>query len=312
MEKSIKKFKKFARREISSVSVRFDRALGRSIVKTSRRPQELGAACLTPKKPLSYYFTNVKSGRYVLEIEHGDSYIYERKKSLVAEIKVSNNKVTEFYARKMGLFLSDNNCAFSYLGGGKKDGSRIVQEVAFTVPHDQRWVKIHLSSPYDRVININRVLFREDVDTEGLKSWAARETASLIGRNAELPEAAFILYADIDMNVVDGSSIWLSSMASILCGLGKCILISKENIIDDIVISNVEYRHNLMVVSPDELDNREGKLSVEAAIELIRALDANLPSIRNVVVRGLYAATRLHDTRQFKYRSLVYLTDFYS
>ncbi|TLF47249.1 hypothetical protein FEI13_16370 [Halomonas urmiana] len=312
MEKSIKKFKKFARREISSVSVRFDRALGRSIVKSSRRPQELGAACLTPNKILSYYFTNVKSGRYVLKIEHDDSYVYERKESLVAEIKVSNNKITEFYARKMGLLLSDNNCAFSYLGEGKKDGSRIVQEVTFTVPHDQRWVKIQLSSPYDRVVNINGILFREDVDTEGLKSWAAREAISLIGRNAELPEAAFILYADIDMNVVDGSSIWLSSMASILCGLGKCIIISKESIINDIVMSNVEYRHNLIVVSPDELENRGGNLSVEAAIELIRALDANLPSIRNVVVRGLYAATRLHDTRQFKYRSLVYLTDFYS
>jgi glycosyltransferase involved in cell wall biosynthesis len=62
----------------------------------------------------------------------------------------------------------------------------------------------------------------------------------------------------------------------------------------------------------DYLGVNNSKISVDVAIDCLRVIDNYLPNVRNVVVRGLDAALKLHQTRQFKYRTFVYLTDFYS
>ena len=124
--------------------------------------------------------------------------------------------------------------------------------------------------------------------------------------------ATFVLYADIELNIVDGSSVWLSSMASVLCGEGICILVSRSAVHSDIVLANVADRQNLIVLEPAALGLRDDVLTVEAGIGIVRALDALLPDVRRVVVRGLEAAHLLLGTRQFRERSVVYLTDFYS
>ena len=121
-----------------------------------------------------------------------------------------------------------------------------------------------------------------------------------------------MLYADIELNIVDGSSVWLSSMASVLCGEGICILVSRSAVHSDIVLANVADRQNLIVLEPAALGLRDDVLTVEAGIGIVRALDALLPDVRRVVVRGLEAAHLLLGTRQFRERSVVYLTDFYS
>lgn len=122
--------------------------------------------------------------------------------------------------------------------------------------------------------------------------------------------AVSILYADINVNVVDGSSIWLSSMASLLCAQGPCILVSKATLTRDVVVSNIRDNGNLLVVGPDAFE--AAVLSVADAVQVIRALDALLPKVRLVVVRGLDAASTLFETRQFDGRIAAYLTDFFA
>src|SRR5690606_33170295 len=48
--------------------------------------------------------------------------------------------------------------------------------------------------------------------------------------NKSLQSVENILYADITLNVIDGSSIWLSSMAKILSSVSNTILFLKEDV----------------------------------------------------------------------------------
>jgi len=133
-----------------------------------------------------------------------------------------------------------------------------------------------------------------------------------ITENPQTAETASILYADINLNVVDGSSVWLSSMASILCAEGPCILVAKKSVATDIITSNILNQHNLIILSPEQIGQPGRTISVENAISVIRSLDEHLPALRQIVVRGLSAASCLCETRQFYKRSAIYLTDFYT
>nr|WP_298249095.1 glycosyltransferase [uncultured Halomonas sp.] len=122
-----------------------------------------------------------------------------------------------------------------------------------------------------------------------------------------------LLYADITLNVIDGSSIWLSSMAKILASQQKTILVLKEDVRNFQIFDSLKSFGNLVIIQPsDFLGEGAITLDVMQSIQGLRVIDNYLPSIKNVVIRGLSAAVELHRTRQFKYRSFIYLTDFYS
>ncbi|WP_339119359.1 glycosyltransferase [Halomonas sp. BMC6] len=122
-----------------------------------------------------------------------------------------------------------------------------------------------------------------------------------------------LLYADITLNVIDGSSIWLSSMAKILASQQKTILLIKEDVRNFQIFDSLNAVDNLIILQPsDFMGEGSVTLDVSQSIQCLRVLDNYIPSIKNVVVRGLSAAVELHSTRQFKYRSFAYLTDFYS
>lgn len=124
-------------------------------------------------------------------------------------------------------------------------------------------------------------------------------------------DAEQILYADIDLNVIDGSSIWMSSMASILAAHGKVILISKRRIHRPTVIDNIQNSQNVLIISPEHVGERSEQLTMPHCIDLIRKLDHTLPGIRKVIVRGLAASVEILSDRQFHGRVYTYLTDLY-
>ena len=46
----------------------------------------------------------------------------------------------------------------------------------------------------------------------------------------------YILYADIDINICDGSSVWYSSMINILSSMGRVLVVSAKNKRNDIAL----------------------------------------------------------------------------
>ncbi len=136
-----------------------------------------------------------------------------------------------------------------------------------------------------------------------LLEWVQRKPLAL--------KAVSVLYADISLNAIDGSSIWYSSMASILCEQGPCILVSKEPVLRDVIVSNIRNAHNLVILAPEDLAGMSS-LSIRNGAKAVRALDCIVPGLRNVVVRGLAVADELLKDRQFHGRLNAYVTDFFS
>lgn len=129
---------------------------------------------------------------------------------------------------------------------------------------------------------------------------------------SNLSDVENILYADISLNVIDGSSIWLTSMSKILANNQKTLLFLKEDIRNDQLFWDIKNYPNLHILQPKDFLGIPMQIDMIECIECVRTLDNYLPNVKNIIIRGIDAAIELHRTRQFKKRSYVYLTDFYS
>lgn len=120
-----------------------------------------------------------------------------------------------------------------------------------------------------------------------------------------------LLYADIDLNTVDGSAIWMASMARILAQTQKTIVVSKNPIRRDAVAGDLLQHPNILFITPGNTAFDKPSLPVSDCAELIRDLDHLLPELSAVVVRGLAATQTLLADRQLYKRVYAYLTDLY-
>lgn len=272
------------------------------------------AFTLTPHSKRRFVFPEISKGHWSLEIQHEDRYLLNTRKALIARFGLTNTASTPKLASDIKLGLCKSNHLFSYMGGGIMRDGIINQRLLLDIPQRQDALIVEIELPIDRYVNIDSLVIKRKLINDDDFSIRDKNlkisVRQWLNKNPFAKEAHFILYSDINLNVVDGSSIWLSSMASILCMIGKCILIAKTRPATDIVLSNVRNAESLTVLSPDDL-GINGNLNPRDAASLIRYLDDALPDIRHVVVRGLDEAVRLAETRQFKGRSVIYLTNFY-
>ena len=193
-------------------------------------------------------------------------------------------------------------------------------------PYRQKWYAINLAKhgfvgeANDIIESIRgRVGFSKSeqrvvdkIQTEVFQSRSIDRNLDLfIDSHIDYSGATALLYADIDLNIVDGSSIWLSSVASMLSSFQRTIILLKKNIKSHVTWSNINNRTQLYSIEPSDLGVPGGVITVSDAQSIIRILDDRLPSLRYLFVRGADAATSLHSDRQFHRRTNVYLTDFY-
>lgn len=261
---------------------------------------------LVGKKPKSFYVLNLKKGNYTLLIEHRDEFIKEKRKSLYLKFKFYKMFSSAANAQKFDLnFNKKKNFIFSYMGGGKLNNKKISQQIVINIKGDAKWILFNFHNSFQRFVNIENIKFLSN-NFEKIKI----DNKFIEEKNIE--NAINIIYADIDLNIIDGSSVWLSSVASIFSKNEISIIISKKSIKNNLIISNIESKNNLRIISPDDFDYINDEISQIQAINLIRAIDNLSASIQSVVVRGLDASYDLVSDRQFHNRSNVYLTDFYS
>ncbi|MEZ9835144.1 hypothetical protein AB4341_16590 [Vibrio breoganii] len=122
-------------------------------------------------------------------------------------------------------------------------------------------------------------------------------------------QAESIIYANISLNVIDGSSIWLTSISNVISSHRKTILISHKNIVNDLLISNIN-NENVVIIQPSDLGL--DVISTDDAYQIAKAIDRNQPNISDVFIRGLNTAKVFSSDRHFHKRLNVYLTDFYN
>ncbi|MBO1530417.1 glycosyltransferase [Psychrobacter sp. F1192] len=249
-------------------------------------------------------------GKYRISITHRNSEVFKNRKALILYF----GALPEYIRKEKGLALSADSQAFTYMGSGIKKDGVYNQDFYIDVDEKIKNIVLYFATTIEdfkiETLSIQNCALKT-VNEKQVKNDLIDNSSSINLHNLDANDIEYILYADINANVVDGSSVWYSSMASILAAQGKTALIIKENLRHDQVISNIEHNHNIELITPEKI-GYNGVIDIETGVDLVRKIDNISPNVRAVVVRGCEVAYQLSQTRQFYNRLASYITDFYT
>jgi glycosyltransferase involved in cell wall biosynthesis len=259
-----------------------------------------------------YYLTNVVSGSYQVELNCFSLEGSVREARIYIEL--SNDVIDSKLATRMGVEKDNYGRYFLTVKENRLSAHELAYHALIKIPMNQRWVKLRFYlGETANDFKLTDIRFKP-TDSSVYESVAmSAVTTYLTEAKQDLSDVRYILYADINLNVVDGSSVWLTSMASMLCGYGKTLVLCKEDTASNLTLSNInDSAGNLVLIQPSDIEIFDSSIKVEQAVELVKALDFQLPKVRYIVSRGLESNFLLTQTRQFYRRLAVYLTDFYT
>lgn len=129
-----------------------------------------------------------------------------------------------------------------------------------------------------------------------------------------------LLYGDIDLNLIDGSAIWLVSVAEVLAQIPdvEVVLLQRTRITRDVVVGGLRQTPNVTFVDPwdspasltanrDAGRPRGRRLDPDEAADRIVALDSQ-QDVDVLIVRSLETARLVHE-KGVRARLWVYVTD---
>jgi len=249
-------------------------------------------------------------GKYRISITHRDNAVFNNRKSLILYFE----ELPEYIRKEKGLALAHSNQAYTYMGSGVKKGDVYNQDFYIEVDEKIKNTSLYFATTIRgfkiETLSIENCALKT-VEVDQINNDLTDENPTINLEGIDTNEIEFILYADINANVIDGSSVWYSSMASILASRGKTAVIIKENLRHNQVVSNIEHSHNIELITPEKI-GFEGVIDLATGVDLVRKIDDISPNIRVVVVRGCEVAYQLSQTRQFYKRLASYITDFYT
>ena len=120
-----------------------------------------------------------------------------------------------------------------------------------------------------------------------------------------------LVYADVNLNILDGSAIWVKSMCEALsqAGVDTQVLL-KAPVLTDRLVAPLRAMPGVTVVDPfvDGLVGNDDALSPAQAADILQTLDDRL-RVDVIVVRGLRLAVTASSREQLHGRLWTYLTD---
>lgn len=295
---------------------------------------------LSASKSTNIMITNLQANDYELVFFHDSNDAVKQRKSFYTTLYLSNKLSTKHTADNIGFNYNNKLGIFNYMGGGKKYGpsfasltnmkiSKKAQFVilSFTAQDNKELEGYFLLLPKAKVnqeylkkfaINLHqrKHLTSQELDKRVIADKIVIDTNTIVTSKiyqllASINKPTIVIYANISPNVVDGSSIWLSSIVDVISNIYHVILILKEKPKSNIITSNIKNIENVTVFDPEVIGLNKSHVNEHEALEVIRRIDDLHPNIIGVLVRGLEASKCLVDDRVFKYRSICYLTDFY-
>ncbi len=125
--------------------------------------------------------------------------------------------------------------------------------------------------------------------------------------------SVILLYGNIDMNVIDGSSIWLASIAEVLsqCGF-KVHFLLKHNISRSILIEKLKAREDIRLIEPKKFEVYGRGMNPNEASSAIEILDGTYGGYNKIILRGMEVCTICAGKGSLWNRVWAYLTDFYT
>lgn len=133
-----------------------------------------------------------------------------------------------------------------------------------------------------------------------------------INYNDDFNPNVLLIYADVNMNIIDGSSIWLASITEAFANHdGEIHLLLKSNISRDKILQPLIYNKKITIFEPLEFGIHDGELDIVNAIKIIELLDGIYGGYRRIILRGFNLCKFASNTKSLHGRIWAYLTDYY-
>ncbi|WP_143531339.1 hypothetical protein, partial [Rodentibacter rarus] len=242
-----------------------------------------------------FVFTDVKPDQYEIVINHKNKDLYGNRKLMWASFELSGAAISEYIAKKLRLSLGKYGM-FTYVGGGRTREGLYRSSSSIHIYKRTPFVIVKLHTNYKDNLEIKEIgLIGKNQSLNRSISSCAPNTFIIDGRNIInklepiINYNTYIVYANISPNIADGSSIWMASIVDILATNHKVILLLKENLRSEIIISNIINKDNVTIIQPSDYSNNI-EINEQQALEVIRKIDFVHPRLRGVLVRGIIAA----------------------
>ena len=154
--------------------------------------------------------------------------------------------------------------------------------------------------------NTSEISFKENVERSFLSNFGMEFLT-------DFNSHSILIYGDIDLNVIDGSSVWLSSLIEAFSKTDFQIhVLLKCNVSRDLLIGHLNDISNISFFAPEIFGIYEEQLSVSEAVDIIEVLDGLTGGYRSIVVRGFDLSIEISSRKSLWKRIWAYLTDYYS
>lgn len=258
------------------------------------------------------WYSSAVLGKESIEIRVSSNNLIKEKK-IIVKIVFFNEENCEVEPSVGSLHHSDLYGWFKYLSVYQGDLEDAVSAVNISIPEKAKSIKICL-------INFGRV------DVSGLRAKIVLHEKSLMKSDADLEKSVFdfiaentkhqvlrtkaLIYGDVSPNVLDGSSIWLTSIANIVSSSRETILLLKDDLKTDKVIANLNQNNNLCVIQPKDI-GFNGPLNQKTAAKALSMLHSHCPQVTALITRGVDLGYEIQKRKEFTGIFYPYLTDFY-
>ncbi|OYQ81600.1 hypothetical protein B9T19_02730 [Ignatzschineria sp. F8392] len=283
---------------------------------------------LSPNDNRGFILKNIRSGvDYSIRLFYKDKKLFDIRKA--ALMSFGSTEPVDLHLA-LGLSKSSEQYGvFEYIGGGRQiSNSCYMQDIVLHARKNinELQVKLHLLATNVQ-LNVIGVHFlnnsylkyipyqlengvREVGETKFSNIDFSLSFIESVVEEKELEDVDILIYGDISPNVIDGSSIWLTSIINLLSIKHNVLVIFKDNINKEKnILSNI-IASGWKGIEPRELGINQ-PLNNVLAVEVLKKLDKVIPSIRGVVTRGFELAKTIQQDDTFINRRCVYLTDFY-
>ena len=103
-----------------------------------------------------------------------------------------------------------------------------------------------------------------------------------------------LLYGDLNLNIVDGSSVWLVSLAKLLAKDTDNVvdILLKEKIVNNILIKDLTQYDNVSFLNSDEYLPKEESVDISNIVKIMNRID-ELRDYSCIIVRGFNAVNTI-------------------
>lgn len=120
-----------------------------------------------------------------------------------------------------------------------------------------------------------------------------------------------LLYGDLSLNIVDGSSVWLFSIAKLLAQDSENVvdILLKTKIENDILVKDLSGFSNISLLNPEEYLPRYKTVDSSNVVKIMRKIDS-YRDYSCIIVRGFDVVIKISKDNELSKKLIPYITDF--